>query len=62
MANTHVQDPTWQRFSDMTLERSLLGVVLIECEIPESLRFLQPTDFYDSLNGMIYTARGRLWT
>jgi putative DNA primase/helicase len=56
MANTHVQDPTWQRFSDMTLERSLLGVVLIECEIPESLRFLQPTDFYDSLNGMIYTA------
>jgi putative DNA primase/helicase len=56
MANRHVQDPTLQRFSDVTLERSLLGVVLIEGEIPESLRFLEPTDFYDSLNRMIFTA------
>jgi putative DNA primase/helicase len=56
MANRYVQDPTLQRFSDVALERSLLGVVLIECEIPESLCFLEPTDFYDSLNRMIFTA------
>jgi replicative DNA helicase len=56
MADTRVQAPLQQRFSDLYVERALLGHILHDREIPEALRFLEPGDFYDSLNRAIYAA------
>jgi replicative DNA helicase len=45
-----------QRFSDLYVEQALLGRILLDREIPETLRFLEPADFDDLLNRAIYAA------
>jgi hypothetical protein len=45
-----------QRFSDVDMERAFLARILIDREIPQAVRYVEPGDFYDSLHEMIYAA------
>jgi replicative DNA helicase len=50
------KDPTGERFSDVYIEKALLGRILIERHIPQALRFLESGDFCSPLNRAIYVA------
>jgi putative DNA primase/helicase len=56
MANPLVEDPSLRRFKAPSIERALLGLILIAREVPESLRYLEPGDFCDPLHRAIYAA------
>jgi replicative DNA helicase len=56
MSNVQLEQPTAPRFIDLYVEKALLGHILLDHQVPEALRFLEPADFCDPLNRAIYVA------
>ena len=56
MADGRGPDACFERVRDRSIEKAKLGQMLLERQIPEALRTLEPADLGDALHRAIYAA------
>jgi replicative DNA helicase len=56
MADGRRPDACFERIRDRSIEKAQLGQMLLERQIPEALRILEPADVGDALHRAIYAA------